>query len=308
LARRWSNILLGRSYQHVPQPVGRHFETQRVGGYYNDLTRKVGWGGATDDAGVPVDVLRNGKRHYVPVTIAQMALGAYDLWLETKDDKHKETFLSLAGWFRVNQDASGGWETPWTYVGERGPSPYSGMAQGQAISVLVRAHHLDGDTAYLDGARGAYELLLRPVRDGGCCVDSGDALYFEEYPSEPKNTVLNGWIFAIFGVYDLALSTEDPDVRGVFDRVVATLDDSLPSYDTGYWSFYDRKGHIASPFYHTLHSALLDALFVLTGRTVFENVSTQWKTYEKSALNRSRALTVKVWQKLRHPTKERIGG
>ncbi len=38
LAASWANVLLGRSYYNMPQPVGRHFDREHVRGYYNDLT------------------------------------------------------------------------------------------------------------------------------------------------------------------------------------------------------------------------------------------------------------------------------
>ena len=61
LLRRWGAMLLGRSYWHVPQGLGRSFAPGRLCGYYNDLTAKAWWNGPVDEAGLPVNEVR-GKR------------------------------------------------------------------------------------------------------------------------------------------------------------------------------------------------------------------------------------------------------
>lgn len=236
-----------------------------------------------------------------------MALGVHDVWLAGQNAKDRDRFLELAGWLEQNQDTSGGWPNPWTYVGEPSLSQYSAMAQGEAISVLVRAWKITGAQPFLDAARRAFDLLRTPVRDGGCAVIVAGGVFLEEYPEDPRNGVLNGWIFAAFGVYDLALATGAPEVQSILSATVATMAKSLDDYDMGYWSCYDVRGHVASPFYHELHSSLLDALYRLTDISTFNDVSLRWRYYGKNRINRGRALTRKIWQKIREPVHEPTG-
>jgi len=306
LLTRWANLFLGRSYYHVAQPIGKHFNGHQLSGYYNDLTEKANWKGESDEKGIPINVLTNRKKVYFPITIAQMALGAYDLWLQSGESKNKSKFVELADWLKRNQDEEGGWNNPWNYLRPSCVSNYSAMAQGEAISVLVRAFVLTDQTPYLDSAKRAFHLLVKPVEEGGCSLYINDGVYLEEYPEMPRSTVLNGWIYAVFGLYDLMLLTKDKLAQNILAKTLKTLENSLISYDSGYWTYYDLYGNIASPSYHSVHIVLLDALYIITGIDNFRNFSNRWKNYEKNFLNRSKALAIKGWQKLRKPAKVMI--
>lgn len=306
LLRRWLGITAGASYYHVDQPVGKRFDRSSVKGYYNDLTGKADWRGEADEAGMPVNVLTNGERVYFPITIAQMALGVHDRWLETGRADLRERFIALAGWLERNQDERGGWNNPWIHLRPSCVSGYSAMAQGQGISVLVRSHTLAAGDHPLDRARRAFGLLVRPVESGGCSYLEGGNLYLEEYPERPRSTVLNGWVFAAFGLHDLSLATRDAAVEDALTQTLATIAREIPAYDCGYWSLYDRRGAMASPFYHRLHVALLDALHAITGVAAFDEYSALWRGYEGRMLNRSRALIVKMRQKLKNPERVAI--
>ena len=77
----------------------------------------------------------------------------------------------------------------------------------------------------------------------------------------------------------------------------------LQTYDAGFWSFYDTSGTLASPFYHRLHIAQLEALELSypehAGR--FRELRDTFQGQLASRLNVARALTLKSYQKLRHP-------
>lgn len=177
LLARWANIFLGRSYYHVSQPIGKHFNRNYVVGYYIDLTKKVDWKGETDEDGIPVDRLTNKKKVYFPITIAQMALGAYDLWLESGESEKKKKFLKLTTWLKQNQDEKGGWNNPWNYLKPSCVSNYSALAQGEAISVMARAYLLTDENSFLDCAQRAFHLLIKPVEEGGCSFYDDRSIY-----------------------------------------------------------------------------------------------------------------------------------
>jgi len=64
LFARWARVLAGHSYYHQYQYLGKAFLPGELSGYYNDLTAKIRWTGCTDDEGVPVNVLVDGRRVY----------------------------------------------------------------------------------------------------------------------------------------------------------------------------------------------------------------------------------------------------
>lgn len=97
LFRRGSAMLLGNSYWHLPQGLGKRFVPGELAGYFNDLTGKAEWKGPVDGQGLPLNELGD-KRIYFATTLFQKALGHWDLWLITNDETHLSEFLKLAQW------------------------------------------------------------------------------------------------------------------------------------------------------------------------------------------------------------------
>ena len=102
------------------------------------------------------------------------------------------------------------------------------------------------------------------------------------------------------GVRDHALLTGDPAVMATAERLSVDLARALPRFDTGYWSLYDLAGNVASPFYHDLHIAQLEALalaFPAQGNA-FQAVRARFLAHKASRLKAAWAIAVKVRQKL----------
>ena len=302
LAARWARMLVGRSYYHVPQNLGKAFIPGRLEGYFNDLTAKARWCGPVDDKGIPVNVTEDGRKVYFATTIAQKALGHWDMWVITKNPVEREVFLKLGDWLVENQDERGGWPL-WSQLGLNLPSPYSAMTQGEGISVLVRAWSLTRESTYLEAARRALEPLLRTVEEGGTRRAVPEGCVLEEAPSPSINGILNGWVFALFGLYDYSLVQEDSQAHSLLRETLETLVVYLPRYNAGYWSFYDLTGSLASPFYHRLHIAQLHALELAfpAYAGVFRRVREGWTRQLQSPICRIRAVGVKAYQKLKSP-------
>lgn len=297
---RWAKILMGQSYYHQPQGLGKAFIPGKLHGYFNDLTGKTLWTGETDSEGIPVNILANGRKVYFATTIAQKALGHWDNWLITDNSTDKETFLRLAKWLLSKQDDQGGWPV-WADLGLSLPSPYNAMTQGQCISVFTRAYSVTKELEYVEGAYRALELMRIPVEYGGVMVEAGEDIFLEETPSKPRNTILNGWIFALFGIYDLWICLKDKEAEEMFYRSLNTLKQHLADYDTGYWSYYNIRGNLASPFYHDLHINQLKALAKIDSDPIWFNYVQRWLHYQKQYKNRGKAFVVKAIQKLRDP-------
>ena len=300
LLLKWVRILRGHSYFHQPQGIGKAFKPGELAGYFNDLTGKTQWTGETDYRGIPINVLANGCRIYFATTIVQKALGHWDRWLLKQGDYHKEEFLQLCLWLLTQQDEQGGWPI-WSTLGLFLPSPYSAMTQGECISIFVRAWKLTGDPSFTEGARKALGLLCKPLEEGGPAIRENENLFLEEVPSIPRASILNGCVFSLFGFYDFWLAFDDDNARDLFQHSLNTLKRHLVEYDAGYWSYYDIRGHLASPFYHDLHISQLTALFMVDEDPIIAKQRDRWIWYRSRRSNRIRAFFIKAIQKFRNP-------
>lgn len=297
---RWARMLSGRSYYHQPQGLGRAFRPGSLEGYFNDLTAKTLWKGEVDPDGIPIVKYidgRNSRKEIFIGTVVQKALGHNDRFVITGDCGQKEEFLKICRWLVEKQDSKGGWE-----VGDMTEKPfrYSAMSQGEAVSALARAWRITGDGAFIDAAGKAYGLLVLPLEQKGTVRINSEGVFFEEYPSLVKNTVLNGWIFALFGVYDYHIATGDGEAREMFDSSVKTMVGHIGGYDCGFWSYYNDRGDMASPFYHHLHVNQLKALVMVTGDRVLAEYQKRWSGYYGSHLKKMRAFAIKAGQKLKN--------
>lgn len=297
---RYAQIVAGKSYYHRPLRLGGVFRPGELAGYFNDLTVKTEWGGEVDEQGIPLIVLLDGRKLHFATTIVQKALGHWDQWLLTQDDEDKNTFLHLCSWLVARQDGQGGWDVG-ALLGLSLPSPYSAMVQGQCISAFVRAWRVSEDHKFAEGAWHAFELLRTPVSDGGPMIIQGNDVFLEEYVSIPRSSILNGWIYALFGLYDYWLAFGDSEAWNLYQRSLYTLKNSLHQYDTGYWSYYDVCGHVASGFYHDLHIHQLTALVMVDNDPLLARQRDRWMEYQQGLGNRARAFLVKAVQKLREP-------
>jgi hypothetical protein len=162
------------------------------------------------------------------------------------------------------------------------PGWSSAMGQGEGISVLLRAHALTDDEGYLSMAIAAVEAMSVDVARGGVMRKLDGHTVLEEYPAERPAAVLNGWIFALLGVHELANVTGDPVVRRLFEQSAAGLISLLPRYDVGWWSRYSLYDHgrpdLAKPFYQRLHAVLLDALNLVRPDRRLVDMARRWES------------------------------
>ena len=83
LLKKWTNMVMGKSIYHVDQAKGAFYSKEDVVGFYNDLREKVHK--RDDSAEIPNTVTDDGRTIYFPIEVAQYGLGAYDIYIETKD-------------------------------------------------------------------------------------------------------------------------------------------------------------------------------------------------------------------------------
>lgn len=298
------------SFWHETPTESPNASATELAEYYMPFAGKADYAGPFDSAGIPqLDYHGKIGRQYNPIAIAQYGLGNYNLWRRTADPRRREQFFRIADWLCQNLETSSKglsvWNHhfTWEYRDTLRAPWYSGLAQGQGISVLLRAHKESGDQLYLEAARKAFISFERSVSDGGVAfTDECGDLWFEEYIVSPPTHILNGFIWALWGVYDYFLATNEDSARDLFSRAVRTLLHNLDRYDLGFWSLYEQSGTrlpmVASAFYHRLHIVQLRVMHRLTREEKFAEVADRWEGYARSRANRSRALCYKSAFKL----------
>lgn len=306
LAARVWRMARGQSYWHVPQPPGRVSRPESLEGYFDDLAAKTAWDGPIDDMGLPLNRLPDGRTLPFPTTRLQFGLGHWDARALSgrKRATSLERFRAVASWAVASQDREGGWPI-WPLIDMPAASPYSAMSQGQAASLLARAWPVTDDARFLHGAQMTCRCLMRSQSDRGTSRAIADGkVILEELPAGGRlSGVLNGWIFALFGLYDLRLTGGfDSEMDAHLAGSLETLAALGTRFDRGYWSDYDMRRHIASPFYHNLHIAQLEALESICRPSegeAFLKLRTRFEHFRFSAVDRNRALILKFYQKLK---------
>ena len=298
------------AFWHESPELNPRARADELGEYYMSFRNKADYAGDRDASGIPLLNYRGRiGAQYNPIAIAQWGLGNYNLFCQSADVTRKSKFIAASDWLRdhLEPNAHGVWVWnhyfDWEYRSRLKSPWYSGLAQGQGISLLVRAHRATGNPEYLQAAEHAFQSFCRSVEQGGVTFnDQKGNVWFEEYIVSPPTHILNGFLWAVWGVYDYFLATGKTKPKQLFDQAVQTLRFNLSGYDLGFWSLYEQSGTalpmIASRFYHRLHIVQLRVMHRLTGDSMFAGFADKWETYRRSRSNRTRALCCKAAFKL----------
>ena len=187
LLSRWINILSNKNNLAITQGEGKLYKKNEISGYYNDLTGKVNKNTLLDNNGIVVNKISNNRIVYFPISIFQYALGLWDLYLATNDEKKKQQFLNQCEWVIANQYNNGAWNC-FSPIGYHDYS-FSAMGQGEGISVLLRAYKITCEQRWLHAAEKALNFMLLPVQQGGTLLIEGDNYYLEEGSFRSENRV-----------------------------------------------------------------------------------------------------------------------
>lgn len=252
-----------------------------------------GWNEASfyDDGVLKLGTYRN------PVQISQYALTQYALAYDGHATA-RARFLAQAEWLVSAQRGDGGYPYPIAAPAyNANPGWLSGMAQGEAASVLLRAYSLTHDVRYRDAGLRALSPLRRDVRDGGASLLRDGAVFFEEVAASPECHILNGHVYAAFAVWEyVRFGMGDDELTALHAGAVRTLKRWLPAYDAGGWSCYDLaiddegRRHYAPLWYHQFHIAQLRVYAVMTSEPQFAAMAERWH----DALDRCE-VRMRVW-------------
>lgn len=228
--------------------------------------------------------VRSAKFHN-PITITHQTMRTWQRYLQNQQADQFNIFISNANWLVQEQTEKGAWLEHHTVKKGRGRTPeiwYSAYAQGLGMSVLTRAFIATGDSTYLFTAIAAAPPLAVRVEDGGVLMDRNGSYSFEEYPMGKHSPgVLNGHIYALLGLYDVANYTEDPLIDSLITIGEQFVRKNMDFYNADYWSYYcsleDRKlsnhYHLCSPWYQNLHVVQFNALNAITGNLEYKEMA-----------------------------------
>jgi len=256
--------------------------------YIQDFTHKIPSPyGPLDSEGIPLfdlKILRQPtKLVYHPIVIIQYGLGNYSLglggcahWVEKNLKQEPEgRFSGLYYSFpltslRINP--------PWI----------SGMTQGQALSLLTRAYKLKPTNVTSNAARMIAHSFLYSVEEGGFLQPTLLGNFFiEEVVSIPPVHILNGALYAIYGLYEYIQCFNDNIVFTQYEKCLNGILEMLPKFDLGWWSNYSIGVHwnLASQYYHDVHILLLNELGTLFQEDLFLHYAEKWEISGSSHWN-----------------------
>lgn len=256
----------------------------------------------TDRRGRPV---KDSSGAYSPIMIAQYTLACLDALHAIRsgipppqvlpqglDLKEMEVRLrNHLGWIIGSAEETGDgvvWRIPFDFS----PLGYdcrkgwvSALCQGQMISVLLRVHQMFGMEEAMELAVSALAPFRRDVEDGGVrWVDSHGHHWYEEFACRRRSQPLNGFVFSLIGLWDMARYTDSEEARKMLERGIETLRFHARDYDLNLlifrWTRYDRKYQIVpKSWYHRIHISQMLWLYEVSGDATFRTHACRWEGY-----------------------------
>jgi hypothetical protein len=228
----------------------------------------------------------NDSTYYNPVQIAQRALyfvstynktqdSIYLYWAQKYADKLVETSKFYQNSlifpydfdFLLHGDDNFTMEAPW----------YSGMAQGQVLSLFSKLYEITNEDEYWQRAQLTYNSFFIELdsdniqKDWISVVDSSNYLWIEEYPLLPVNYTLNGFLFSIIGLYDYYRIRPAKEVYGLLCAVLTTAKHNVHRFRSNKnVSYYCLSHKVQSLTYHEIHIDQIDYLFKITNDIKFK--------------------------------------
>lgn len=276
-----------------------------------------------DKVGVPkVDYGPERGVHRNKTFICQWGLANLNKYLQTKNPEYSEVYQRQIDWLFEHLEFAEGnphqplWYNHFDFVhqGQIFPGPWTGgLGHALAISLLIRDYRLRAASRSLELAKQLSWFLFLDVEKGGVLCREGNDLFLEEYNRPPFTRILDGFLYMLLAVYDLADVTGWSEAESCFGECVDTLERHLHRWDyNGVWSYYDIHGkQLANPAYHAMNYSLLEAVGKITNRQKLLETAASWQKFmDDSSLQGEintlyfELLPASVWREYKDPQKE----
>jgi hypothetical protein len=135
------------------------------------------------------------------------------------------------------------------------------------MSLFTRLYRDTRNRVWLESALRALQPFRLPVSEGGVVVDFHGFPWYEEYPTRKPTYTLNGFMFALIGLHDLA--PWSAEAGRLYWGGRRALIDGLPHFTVGTGLYH--LGHLvrsygprarfpATPDYNRIHVRLLEEM------------------------------------------------
>ncbi len=251
----------------------------------NPLQNPDGHGGYSlrfpfDENGLPYRRV-DGQPWYDPLLLSRYAFKMLQIATEEGDPEARRKGLTVLPFLVESGERNGIWGRASDPRAMSRARP-SCMIQGTVISAILRLTEGDPGPRERRVIEAARAWLVRPVEEGGVVSRLDGGPFLEEIPRVPPSHVLNGCIYGLFGLYDLADTIGDERAAEMAIRVEETLVRTIDRFvtPTG-WSWYALHvyGHrlVASLHYHRAHVLLLEVVARRTGVERLRRVAQRWR-------------------------------
>lgn len=167
---------------------------------------------------------------------------------------------------------------------------FGGMAQGTALTAYAHMYEVTGSDHYRELADQVFRSFTNVRRTTGDIwttvitgtptefTDSEDEpehFWIEEYPTDPPNHVLNGFVVGLFGLYDYWLHVGGQESEDVLQAALTTVEDHIDEYrepdDISWYALSrDYRGNV---HYHSTHINQFELLYALSDEEYFEEMA-----------------------------------
>ncbi|HUP54958.1 MAG TPA: D-glucuronyl C5-epimerase family protein [Methylomirabilota bacterium] len=240
----------------------------------------------SDSEGIVYKVV-DGRRVYSPGNLANDGIRYVDGYVRTGDTAYLDRAVVRAKKLIALSRLSGGaryFPYAWDYATEKLDAPwYSAYSQGFALSLFVRLYRVTGLQTWAERAREtamSFRRLGRVTKPWVAYV-LNRRLWLEEYPSATPTHVLNGFNFALFGLYDYERLTRDPAARDLLRGALRTIRSFGTTFRVpGGISYYDLVHRTRHAHYHLIHTWQLRALAAISGDPWYGSLAAAyWRDY-----------------------------
>ena len=225
----------------------------------------------SDADGIVYKVI-DGRRVYSPGNLGSDGIRYVDAYVRTGNPAYLDRALVRAAKLIALSRLSGGaryFPYDYDYATEKLEAPwYSAYSQGFALSLFVRLYRVTGIHRWADRARETAMSFRRlgTVTQPWVAYVRANRLWLEEYPSANPTHVLNGFNFALFGLYDYERLTRDPVALDLLRGALRTVRSYGTSYRVpGGVSLYDLVHRTQFVHYHEIHIWQLRDLGAISG-------------------------------------------
>jgi len=279
-------------YWHPHLELHREFLSGTISVYPISMEVKADYPGQLDEQGVPVVFWGAARKATAsPVNIVLYGLGSHDVFIRTRNEKYQTQLKQVLSWLATHYVPLGqgiswanqndipafGLKSPW----------FSGIIQGLALSLFVRAYQLDQSEQWATLAYQTWKGFHVPVSAGGFYREVAGGVIYEECPGPELDCVFNGMCCSLIGLWEAWRSGLIVDAETDFQTGLRGLHTYLPQFDHAGWSLYSLsqalgKPFLASPYYQRTNGLLSQAVGLMAGESDFCAYGERWVNSSKS--------------------------